>query len=542
MLPMSETKESPVDQAIRILKERKAKDPLANYVPGATQRSCMMSKKMIRMLQGANRSGKTSHMCVEFALAARRMHPIRTVNRPVTYILWATSREQIRDVLYQKLRVRSEIKGPCSEEPMIPDYEVVKDHMVSGAGKPVCREIELKNGSKILFALSGIERSWTQLQGKGLVAGIGIDEQAGTQKLIDESMARLMELNNPTNIAEFGGAWFMWASSETMISDAWDQLKSICLDSERNKDAEYFHITASENFAVTTEARERVGQFMSEQAYKIRVTGEGNARDLVLIYGKQWSDARHMLPKDHIPSDKANLWVGLDPGVDHNTGLVIVCIEPENPMKLIVVKVWDGKGGTIDSDVMQLAEWFAGRKMAGFVYDTNLKNRNRGGGPTLLEQMKDKLSAANLSPSGYWQSRKNVWDGIQLTRSMLDPDPQNRSAAPMIVVNPSEESGGKLLRWQFLKYSGKESTQFTGGGGVVKKDDDALDALRYVSMARPSWNRDHMCGYGEKGYVFPAQEVNDLNVEVLTPEQTHMKRLMDMSKLAASLRRTRHRR
>lgn len=536
-----EKKETLLEQAIRVRAERLSKDVLSHYKPGATQQRCLLSPKMIRMLQGGNRSGKTSHMCVEFAMMALRRHPTRTTDKRVTLILWTNSREQIRDTLYKKLRVGSEMAGPLEQQPMIPDHEVIKDHMVSGAGKPVCREIELKNGNRILFAISGVERSWQMLEGKGYVAAIGIDEQAGTQKLVDECMARLMELNNPTNVAEFGGAWFMWAASETKINDAWDNLKAICLDPEKNQDAEYFHIPPEENFAVTMEARERVAQFMSPAARKIRITGDGSARDEVQIYRKQWSDQRHMLPKDHIPSDKANLWVGYDPGVDHNTGIIIACIEPENPMRLIIVKVWNAKGGTLDTDVMQLAEWFAGRKMAGFVYDTVLKNRNRGGGPTLLEQMKDKLSAANLSPSGYWQSRKNVWDGIQLTRSMLDPDPQNRSASPLIVVNPSDESGGKLLRWQFLKYSGKESTQFTGGGGVNKLDDDALDALRYVSMARPSWNRDHMCGYGEKGYVFPAQEVNDLTVEVLTPEQAHMKRLMDMSKLAASLRRTRRR-
>ena len=535
-----EKKETLLEQALRIKAERKAQDPMLNYAPGVSQNKCLQSKKMLRLLQGPNRSGKTAHAITEIVMAARRMHPTRSVAKPVTYVVWATSREQIRDVLYQKMRVRSELKGPCSEEPMIPDYEVVKDHMVSGAGKPVCREIEMKNGNRIMFAISGIERSWVALQGKGHIAGIMLDEQAGTQKLIDECLARLMELNNDENIKEFGGAWFLWSSSETMLSDAWDNLKSICLDPERNQDAEYFHIPAAENIAVSMSARERVGQFMSAEAYKIRVTGEGNARAATLVYGKQWSDERHMLKADHVPSINANIWVGYDPGVDHPMGLGAFCVEPSHPMQLVGVKFWNYRGMPISEDVKNLANWLGGRRLAGFVYDTNLKNRNSGGGPTVLDQMKDLMQSAGVDPvGGYWQARKQVSAGIALTRHYLDPSPANRQTEPLLRFNPSEESGGKIARWQFLKYSGHEETQFTGAGAIIKRDDEITDLTRYVVMQRPSWNPQWTCGMGVKGYQYvvpstdPSNPASDL---LLTDEQLHFKRLFDLSRLAASHR------
>lgn len=530
-----------IKELLKLKADREAKDPLKHYKPGVTQAQCMASKKMIRMLQSGNRGGKTSHMCVEFALMALRRHPTRTTSKPITLILWTNSREQIRDTLYRKLRVASEIKGPCELYPMIPDYEVEKDHMVNGAGKPVCREISLKNGNRIMFAISGIERSWTFLEGKGYVAAIGIDEQAGTQKLIDECMARLMELNNADNIKEFGGAWFMWAASETKINDSFDNLKAICLDPDRNQDAEFFHIKSSENFAVTSEARERVGQFMSEEAYKIRITGEGNARAATLVYGKQWSDQRHMLPIDHIPSERANLWVGYDPGVTHHTGMCIFCLEPENPMQLIGVKFFLWKGGTAAEDVMHLAKWLAGRRLAGFTYDINLRNKDRGGGPTVLAQMQEKMMEIGISPvGGYWQARKQVNAGIQMVRYYLDPAPDNRSVTPFLVVNPSEESGGKLFRWQMLKYAGHEEKQFTGAGSIIKKDDDLLDPARYVCLQRPSWNRDFQCGIGDATYVYPSQFETKVDVpEILTQDQMQMKRLMELSKRGAAMRSTR---
>jgi hypothetical protein len=529
-----------IEELRAIKAERDAKDPLKSYVPGKTQQQCMTSKKMLRLLSGPNRSGKTAHNCVEFAMCARRVHPTRTVGKPVIYVMWAISREQIRDVLYQKLRVRSELEGPGFNEPMIPDHEVVKDHMTNGAGKPVCREIELKNGNRILFAISGVDKSWQSIQGKGYIAGIGVDEQAGTQKLIDECMARLMELNNPKDVAEFGGAWFLWSTSETIINDSWDTLKALALDPDRNQDAEYLLIEMNENRAVSQEARQRVGQFMSADARAIRIEGTGNARAATLVYGKQWSDERHILKADHVPSINANIWVGYDPGVDHPMGMGAFCVEPSHPMQLIGVRFWNYRGLPISEDVKNLANWLGGRRLAGFVYDTNLKNRNSGGGPTVLDQFKDAMQTAGVDPiGGYWQARKQVNAGIALVRHYLDPSPANRQTEPLLRFNPSEESGGKVARWQFLKYSGHEEKQFTGPGSIIKKDDEITDLTRYVVMQRPSWNPQWTCGTGVKGYQYVVPSTDPANPAaelVLTDEQLHFKRLFDLSRLAASHR------
>jgi len=528
-----------VAQLLLLRKLRDAKDPLKHYEPGATQKRCLHSPKMLRLISGGNRSGKTTHMCVEFAMAARKIHPTRSASKPVTYVMWAISREQIRDVLYQKLRVRSELEGPCVDQPMIPDHEVVKDHMVSGAGKPVCREIELKNGNRIMFAISGVEKSWKSVQGKGHVAGIGIDEQAGTQKLIDECMARLMDLNKQQYIDEFGGAWMLWSTSETIINDVWDSLKAIALDPTRNQDAEYFQIEMSENKAVSVDARNRVGQFMSEEARKIRIEGTGNARAATLVYGKQFSDERHVLKSDHVPTEMANLWAAYDPGVDHPMGLGIFCIEPANPMQVIGVKFWNYRGETIQHDVKNMAEWLKGRRLAGFVYDTNLKNKDRGCGPSVLEQMKDLMDKAGIAPvGGYWQSRKQVRAGISLVRYYLDPVPDNRSTTPLLVFNGSDASGGKIARWQFLKYAGHEERQFTGPGAIIKKDDELVDLTRYLVMQRPSWNKDLQCGIGQVNYSYkaPLEPDEPREEEALSPDQQRMNWLMQMSKISAAKR------
>jgi len=63
-----------------------------------------------------------------------------------------------------------------------------------------------------------------------------------------------------------------------------------------------------------------------------------------------------------------------------------------------------------------------------------------------------------------------------------------------VLSKPTDANGTGILRQQILKYRGKEATRFTGAGGVVKKDDELIDAWRYVAMQRPCWTQEWACG------------------------------------------------
>lgn len=477
---------------LKALKAQRDKhDPLTVYTPGPTQRACMLCPKMVRLLRGPNRSGKTAHMIAEFAMAARNLHPTRRYPFPVTYVLFAISREQIRDVLCEKLLRRSELHGPCFNEPMIPEWEIEAVYNTHGAGKPVPREIALKNGNRILFGVSGTEASWEFVQGKGQIAGFGIDEQAGTQKLIDEVMARLLDIQSKSDLMkECGGAWFMWATSETLINDTWERLKELALDPARNQDAAFFDIKPNENIAITEEAKEKVGQFMSAEARAIRIEGTGSASGNVLIYGRQWNDARHMRTVDYVPTPDDNLWVGYDPGVDHPTGIILAAISPDKPRKLRIVQCWKHKRMTLAYDLDVLYEWLRGRVLEAFVCDPVVRRRDKVAGQSLQGAITEGLMRRGIKVNrGIVQTGYNRHEpGIALVRQYLDPpetlSPERES---LIEVNLSPESGGQLLRSEMMMYRGREESNFTGEGGVVKKHDDLQDPLRYLVMSRPHW-------------------------------------------------------
>lgn len=530
----------PAARAAAILAARAAKDPLRSYKPGPTQTACLRCPAMVRLLQGPNRSGKTAHMLAEFALAARRRHPTRTTTVDGIYVLVAYSREQIRDVLHAKLCRRSELAGECFDEPMIPAHEIEKEYMM-GPGEPVCRGIKLKNGNRILFGLTGQKDSWKFIQGKGMILAIGVDEQAGTQRLIDESMSRLLDANNnPLVKREANGGWFMWSTSETLINDAWDRLKNLALDPEKawpNGGPAFFSISPEENPAISAESREELRGLMSAEAYEIRMDGTGAARDSVMIYGRQWNDKRHLLPADYEPMGTDNLWLGFDPGVDHPMGAVICALLEQSPFQMIVCQAWTYKGKHLLYDLELWRRWLRGRKLAGLVYDTNLKNRDRGGGPSVLDQMKTEMIRLGMTPlNGYWQSKKNHLPGINRVRYLLDPVPGDATATPLLVVNPSQASGGKLVRWQMVKYRGREAQEFTGDGGIIKTDDEIPDCLRYLAMAKPGWNREFACGMPTMGTVpAPPPPSADEDAEQEGPED-HMTRLFRLSAQSAALR------
>jgi len=481
-------KQSAKERAREILETRKSRDPLAHYQPGITQRNCLMSMAMVRLLQGGNRSGKTAHMCVEISLAARKKHPTRTVEKPVTYIVFAISRSQISD-LHGKMRVKSDLKGPCSEYPMIPDHEVKKEHFAPGVGKPVCREIEMKNGNRILYALSGQDASWEMIQGKGRIAGIALDEQAGTQDLIDECMARLTELNNPEQIAEFGGAWFFWSTSETMVNPAWDLMKKRAQQSEQT-DAAFFQIKSEENPAVSMEARARTAQFMSDEAVAIRHRGDVGAIDSYYIFRKQWDRDRHVLAEPYEPEPGDNIWMTYDPGWDHPWALLFAILRQDNPNQIRIVQACTGRKQTLDHVANEAARWLNGRSLEAIVCDPAAKKTEHSRGEMLSVQFENLLRQMKVeSHRGMIFGRNRYEDTLPNMQRYLDPNPEDKTVTPWLVVDPPTATNGTaLVIEQIASYrQNDKSNGERKGHNIWKHNDEFVDTPRYLCSRMPAW-------------------------------------------------------
>ncbi len=433
---------------------------------------------------------------MDLAMCLRGIHPYKKpLNRPMTALVFSITRQQAAMVSQRKLFTACEFPDPplgpgpigIGMKPLIPAREIKETGSLK-VGFRTIYDVVLHNGSRIYFAWSDADDTWKHIQGVK-VDYIYIDENAGSEKLLIECRKRVLDSQNDNDWA----GCITWGATGTEINDAFEDFRTRCID-PTNKDHEIFRILPGENKTIAPEALDRFAATLTDEQKKIHITGEETSAGLVQVYGKQWDDHRHMRTQDYVPTVEDNLWLGYDPGVDHPTGMLITAIRREEPITLNCVKFWSHARQTLDYDLSELEKWLCGRKLAGVIYDSLASARDKRG-RSLMMDMQEALRRMNMVPLvGYYRAEKPHWDGISLVRHMLDPDPYNKNTAPLIRLNVSTESGCQLARYQLCKYRGREATRFTGEGGVVKKEDEFPDLLRYQAKRRTAWNVDWKCG------------------------------------------------
>lgn len=471
-------------QATALLEWRRKHDPLTTYVPGLTQGKCYHSRARVRLLSGNNRSGKTSHSCVEIAQAAMRKHKIRTTSVNGIYIVFAISREQITDVWYQKLRVECRLKGDGFKRPLIPDWEVEREYFTHGAGRPTIREISLKNGHRILFAVSGDKHSWERVQGKDYVLGVAIDEQAGEQKLIDECLSRMLDANSDEVVRrEAGGAWLLWSTSETLVNPAWDGMRSRA--DAGNPEVDYFFIGADENPAISLDERHKMKDLMSDDAYSIRMEGQGSQSGQMLVY-PQFNDAIHVRQDDYVPTDTDSIWIGYDPGTNY-TGIVFAAFSKDKPLKARVFKCLQPRRQTLESDVQDICDVLRGRFAEALVYDQAARKVEKVGDSVRMKLQRLLNERGVILKRGMLMGESLYERGIPRMRHYLAPKPGDLTAEPLIELNSSPDSGVQRLRQQLRSYRFTNNAHELKGDNIQRGDDHLLDAFRYMITRQPCW-------------------------------------------------------
>jgi len=413
-------------------------------------------------------------------------------DQPVKILLVIPKRAQAAEVWGARLLKASELFGPMGKFPWIPKREIAKVYNSYSPAGPYPGKIILKNGSELITILSGDPNSWKGLEGMTFDLVVR-DEVAGSENLGDELQPRLLASRTRAlaGLQPWGGV-MIWSATETKHNEEWLAFKQRCIDG--HADHAYFKPAPEEAEAyISMKAREEMRGSMSAKSYRIRGTGTLDAGDLVRIFVQQWDDKRHLLAADYKVRDDDTIVLGWDPGVQHPTGIVIAALTRDAPNQLKVVKVFEHSNETVDYDVECIHSFLLGRRIACFVYDWAAKASHKHA-PSLLHTLIAKMDAKGYSPlAGYIQADKRVEPGIDSVRSSLDPHPFNKTATPLLVLNPSNESGGPLLRGQIMGYCKTEPTAGSPGK-IVKKNDDALDSLRYLVRAFPCWSSAYCCG------------------------------------------------
>ena len=480
------------ERAALILEIRDQQDACAQFVPTPIQSTCQQSRARYRLLIGVNRGGKTSNNAYELAAAARRIHPTRTTSVNGLYLLFAPKRDQLNDPWAKKLLKDSELSNSSDPIPFIPDWEIEKISYTYGAGVPTIKEIELKNGNRIVCFPSDTPDVWKKIEGKGMVLGIVVDEAVGSSLFVAECATRLLDANsNPKVCAECGGGWMLWGATQNKDNPALDQLvDNITNYPEKYADFAVFRLTAGDNKAVSQVEREKLRLLMSEDDYKVRMEGTESVGGQMRVF-PQWNDARHWITdptRIHIPSDTATFWVGYDPG-SNLTGMVLACFEQSAPRAMRVVRCWQLARSTIENDILELRKYLRGRFIEGFIYDQSSRKIEKTGDNVahkLMRVLRTKAYAIKVC-RGLTFGVSQYKASVPTLRQYLDPNPRDPLAVPFLTVNGDPDSQCSVLRSQILFQHFTSNAHELKESAISKGNDHEVDALRYLCSVKPGW-------------------------------------------------------
>lgn len=477
---------SEADRLALLARIAEASDPLVVYKPGPTQRAFRHDPTLYKALGGPNRSGKTLELCAELTLLLEGKHPLVRSQAPCRYILMVPSRRQAGEVWGEYLVNDCGLSLPQGRRGfMLPeDYEMHWDRTIR---PPVLRRaIHRRTGHSLFLVIANAANAQNMLEGMKFDGAL-IDESAGTQALMDEVMSRLLDsLSNPE---KEGTGFIWWGFTETKVNAAATEFLRKCRSPDY-EDYKEFRINPSENPRISVEARKRVGKGLSEAARKVRMDGTAGAADLVLIFPRLAEHRdRWVLPHPYEPLADDNIYVGFDPGIDHPCALVFAHLSRLDPSRMVVTHVVLRSGEGPREVVAHIADYLKGRRLTGLAFDQHGgKRREWGTGKSAIQHLADLMSAPSWWQGGMLNmipplgSHKH---GIVAMQRRLD---EGQDLGPRVVFDtPTAENGMGLLLDQLCSYRGREDKNFTGPHGVVKKNDDAVDAFRYLCVIDPHW-------------------------------------------------------
>jgi len=436
-------------------------------------------------------SGKSTSMAMEVKWAMEGSHPYRPNFIGGNYLLVTTRRQQADLVWRKKLLLQSELRGAPKKVGMIPEHKTEKIGLSTDQGIRALKSLVFTKeygSSQLIVVWSGDQNSWQGLEGIQF-DGVFIDENSVNEMMMAELSVRVRDAYDDP--AKPGAGFIMWAATETKVNPAFTRFREVCRD-ENDPTTGYFEIPAEEAVAVTEESGLQAAKLMSDEVAKSRVNGIGGALDLVQIY-PQFDKDLHCVRAVYEHQAFDNIVVGYDPGMSHPTGMVVCSIRRDDPETLHVWACFNRTRQTIDNECDWLFERLGGqydaagqierfpRQIARVVYDPSAKAAQKAaGGQTIASVLHTALQDRRLMhKEALYRFAQNQHDiGIERVRSML--------TQRKIVIYTENVGCSELVR-QLIMYRGRPATNFVGVHGVVKKDDDLCDPIRYVCAEKVKW-------------------------------------------------------
>ncbi len=287
---------------------------------------------------------------------------------------------------------------------------------------------------------------------------------------------------------EAGGAWIIWAATQTKKSPAFERFLAIC-QSGQDKDYASFTLSPNENPAIDAREREKMATILSKDEYEIRMLGHGSAAGAMALY-PQWDDDRNLAPldQDYVPANDDNWWLFFDPGA-HYAGMVLACVNKLHPRRLSVIQCWQPQRATLRACVTMVRDRLGGRKLEGLVYDQAARKGDMVGRSIAneLNVLVNTKGTDIFIHRGMMMGRSEYMATVPLMRRYLHCDPGDPDYPTNLILNRSPESGCALLRWQIQNCAFTDKAYELKEENIQKGNDHLSDACRYGISRMPAW-------------------------------------------------------
>lgn len=424
---------------------------LLRYFPHERQKQFHASTAQQRLFVGGNRSGKTTGGAVEGLWRSRGVHPYQRVPEPPT---------RGRIVAVDFPNGHQQIIWPVLKQWIVPS-DLINGSWEDSYSKQD-RELTFSNGSTIQMSSADSE----------------LEKHAGTSRhwvWVDEECAEPYWTENRARVIDTAGV--IWMTMTAVHGQTWSYDKlfvpGMGIEGHR-RDPKIFVVQVQmyDNPHLSEEARDDFLSGLDEQDRAARVLGRYNMVGGAIF--KRFSDATHVV-EPQLPPDSWSIFASMDHGLNAPTSWHWHAVGPAGRILTfheeydaeVTVPVWAARVKAYEQELGRPVEYRVGdpsignRQQAGGMVVSVQGDYLAGGVPIILGN-NDVPTSINrirryLELPGMWQITR---DCPQLTRQLA------------------------RYRWR-TAVSARTRERSNVSEAPVKKDDHAVDDVRYFFMSRP---------------------------------------------------------
>lgn len=446
---------SPADlkrQLVNSVRKIKQYPGIDNYQPHEMQLAFHSSEAKGKLFMGGNRAGKTVGGAAEMVMRLTGKHPYRE-GLPRAPI-------RARGVAVDFDRGVKQIMIPEIAK-WVPMSELINGSWEDSYSK-TDRVLTLENGSSLEFM--SYEQDVGKFQGTSRHC-IWFDEEP-PEDIFKECMARLIDTD---------GDWWMTMTPLIEMSWTYNQLYEPA-SRKILSDIDLFEANTKDNPHINMTAFERLTQTMSEEEKKTRGSGVYISHT-GLVYGESFTRTRNIIPdirkssRFKILRESWSHFQMMDHGYNNPTAWLFAAYDNDGRI-IIYDEIYETK-----KLVSELAEMVKDKRAelainTGYaVGDPSIKSTNPVTGGSVQSEYGENGIYIALG-------NNDVQSGITRTQAMF-------SEQQLLITENCENLLAEIYKYKWDRHLTKIKDRKNKKEEPLKKDDHAMDAMRYGVMSRP---------------------------------------------------------